>query len=66
MTPAGEARFTARPAAQAQEIRAAEQAHHVVQKGRAARTVAGHSNDFEDCGRLLEMLGLDAAEGKLA
>ncbi|MGQ0841827.1 hypothetical protein [Actinokineospora sp.] len=32
-----------------------------VQRGRAALTVADHSNDVEDCRRLLTMLGLDAA-----
>jgi hypothetical protein len=43
---------------------AVEQAHSAVQNARAARTVAGHSADATDCGELLDMLGLDARDGK--
>jgi hypothetical protein len=44
--------------------RAVEQAHSAVQNARAARTVAGHAADATDCVQLLEMLGLDARDGK--
>ncbi|HWE91555.1 MAG TPA: hypothetical protein VG317_18995 [Pseudonocardiaceae bacterium] len=44
--------------------REVEQIHSSVQNARAARTVAGHAADAEDCGHLLAMLGLDAREGK--
>lgn len=43
---------------------AVEQAHSAVQNARAARTVAEHAADATDCGELLEMLGLDARDGK--
>jgi hypothetical protein len=48
------------------EARADEKIHTVIQNGRAARTVADHSSDADDCQRLLEMLGLEAMEGKRA
>lgn len=44
--------------------RAVEQAHSAVQNARATRTVAGHATDATDCVHLLEMLGLDAHDGK--
>ncbi len=44
--------------------RAVEQAHSAVQNARATRTVAGHATDATDCVHLLEMLGLDALDGK--
>jgi hypothetical protein len=40
--------------------KAAETDHMAAQNARAARTVAGHAADAEDCSRLLAMLGLDA------
>ena len=40
-----------------------ERAHDKVQHGRAARTVAGHAVDAQDCSRLLSMLGLDTVDG---
>ena len=43
---------------------AVEQAHSAVQNARAARTVAGHAADATDCEQLLDMLGLDARDGK--
>jgi hypothetical protein len=46
------------------EARAVEQLHSAVQNAAAARTVAGHAADAEDCGHLLAMLGLDARDGK--
>ncbi|HEY0803759.1 MAG TPA: hypothetical protein VGD84_01795 [Pseudonocardiaceae bacterium] len=42
--------------------RMAEQAHNDIQNARATMTVASHAVDAEDCGNLLAMLGLDAAE----
>jgi len=60
MTLAHEAPVTGRIAA-AKEI---ESLHNAEQCGRAARTVADHAADAEDCLFLLEMLGLDAAAGK--
>jgi hypothetical protein len=44
--------------------RAITQAHTDIQNGRAARTVAFHADDAQDCANLLAMLGLDALEGK--
>lgn len=42
----------------------AAQAHHSAeQNARAARTVACHADDVEDCGRLLAMLGLTPTLG---
>ena len=37
-----------------------EDDHSAVQNARAARTVAGHAADVEDCMELLAMLGLEA------
>jgi hypothetical protein len=48
------------------EARALEKVHSEIQNGRAARTVACHSADAQDCADLLEMLGLTAMEGKAA
>ena len=47
------------------QARAAEGRHSAIQNGLAARTVADHATGVEDCSQLLEMLGLDAASGKL-
>lgn len=49
------------PAARITRAKAAEADHTAVQNARAARTVAGHAADAEDCSRLLAMLGLEAA-----
>jgi hypothetical protein len=46
------------------EARAQEKVLSSIQNGKAARTVAGHASDARDCRELLEMLGLDAVEGK--
>ncbi|WP_199442702.1 hypothetical protein [Umezawaea beigongshangensis] len=46
------------------EARALEKVHSSIQNGRAARTVAVHASDTQDCRDLLEMLGLDASEGR--
>ncbi|MEO6089838.1 MAG: hypothetical protein ABIQ18_42690 [Umezawaea sp.] len=46
------------------EARADEKIQTVIQNGKAARTVADHSDNADDCQRLLEMLGLEALEGK--
>ncbi len=46
------------------EARSAEKAENARQCAVAARTVASHSNDAEDCTSLLAMLGLDALAGK--
>jgi hypothetical protein len=43
------------------EARASEKVHYAVQNGRAARIVAGHAADAQDCRELLQMLGLDAS-----
>jgi len=44
-----------------QELRLkSARAHIAAQDGRAARTVATHARDVDDCRLLLEMLGLDA------
>lgn len=44
--------------------RAAQADHEAVRNARAARTVAGHASDVEDCCELLAMLGLDVTEAK--
>jgi hypothetical protein len=36
-----------------------------IQRGRAVRTVAGHSLDAQDCSNLLSMLGLATDGGEL-
>lgn len=46
------------------ELRATEEIHWAEQYGKAARAVAQHSTDAEDCAALLAMLGLDASQGK--
>lgn len=56
-SPAGEHnRFT--------EARESEKLHDAIQHSKAARTVADHAADAEDCALLLAMLGLNASEGK--
>ncbi|GAA4660290.1 MULTISPECIES: hypothetical protein [Amycolatopsis] len=45
-------------------VRAEEKVLRDEQESRAARTVAGHSNDAAECAELLEMLGLHAEQGK--
>lgn len=47
------------PATRITRAKAAEADHSALQNARAARTVAGHAADAEDCSRLLAMLGLD-------
>lgn len=46
------------------EVRANERNQTAAQSARAARTVAGHASDAVDCANLLDMLGLDASDGK--
>ncbi|MCT2586404.1 hypothetical protein [Actinophytocola gossypii] len=41
------------------EARASERVHYAVQNRKAARTVAYHSSNAQDCADLLAMLGLD-------
>jgi hypothetical protein len=53
------------PSARITRAKAAEENHSAVQNARAARTVASHAADAEDCGELLAMLGLDVTEGTL-
>jgi hypothetical protein len=36
--------------------------HYAVQNRKAARTVASHSADVQDCANLLAMLGLDTLD----
>ncbi|MET8653217.1 MULTISPECIES: hypothetical protein [Nocardia] len=48
------------------EARAAEKAETARQSAIAARTVASHSENADDCQSLLAMLGLDALAGKHA
>lgn len=43
--------------------KAEQDSHSAVQNARAARTVASHAADVEDCGQLLAMLGLRATDG---
>ncbi|MEU6646887.1 hypothetical protein ABZ863_30720 [Saccharomonospora sp. NPDC046836] len=56
---------SAPPPARITQARAVEDRHSAIQNARAARTVADHAADVEDCSQLLAMLGLDAASGKL-
>ena len=42
-----------------EQARASERANDKIQNGRAARTVADHAVDVQDCARLLAMLGLE-------
>lgn len=44
------------------EARASERVHYAVQNRKAARTVAYHSSDAQDCADLLAMLGLDSLD----
>jgi hypothetical protein len=46
------------------EVKANEKLHADIQNCKAARTVAEHATNAADCASLLEMLGLDASEGK--
>lgn len=48
------------------EMRAAEKAEYARKRAIAARTVAGHAHNADDCQSLLSMLGLDAQAGKRA
>ncbi|MET7767406.1 hypothetical protein [Nocardia sp. NPDC005366] len=48
------------------EARAAEKVETARQSAIAARTVASHSENADDCQSLLAMLGLDALAGKHA
>lgn len=45
-------------------VKANEKIHSDIQNHRAARTVAEYATNATDCASLLEMLGLDAREGK--
>ncbi len=47
-------------------VRAEEAVRLTAQNGKASRTVAGHSENAQECAELLAMLGLDAGEGKRA
>jgi hypothetical protein len=51
------------PPARLTRAKAVENDHSAVQNARAARTVAGHASDAEDCIELLAMLGLEATGG---
>jgi hypothetical protein len=51
------------PSTRITRARAAQENHSAVQNARAAKTVASHAADAEDCDRLLAMLGLEAADG---
>ncbi len=44
------------------EARASEKQHYAVQNRKAARTVACHAADVQDCANLLAMLGLDQVD----
>jgi hypothetical protein len=46
------------------EARASQNKRGALDNCKAARTVASHANDAADCASLLEMLGLDANQGK--
>jgi len=46
------------------DVRAAEKAVHLERNGLAAKTVADHAQDAEECAHLLAMLGLDLSELK--
>lgn len=43
------------------QAKAAQEQLSAVQNARAARTVADHAADAQECGQLLAMLGLEAA-----
>ncbi|MGW3473226.1 hypothetical protein ACWDKQ_33300 [Saccharopolyspora sp. NPDC000995] len=45
------------------KARASGQIQEAIQSGRAARTVADHAVDAQDCKELLAMLGLKAVDG---
>lgn len=47
------------------EARANEKIHYALQNRKAARTVAIHSADAQDCANLLAMLGLDTPDGSI-
>jgi hypothetical protein len=47
-------------------VRAEEKVHRDEQESKAVLTVAGHSADAIECAELLEMLGLQADQGKQA
>ncbi|WP_040813158.1 hypothetical protein [Nocardia concava] len=46
------------------DVRAAEKAAHLERNALAAKTVAVHARDAEECSALLAMLGLDLSELK--
>ncbi|HWM04790.1 MAG TPA: hypothetical protein VNP92_20830 [Actinophytocola sp.] len=48
------------------EARASEKIHYALQNRKAARTVAIHSADPQDCANLLAMLGLDTLDENAA
>ena len=48
------------PSTRITQAKAVQDSHSAVQNARAARTVASHASDVEDCGTLLAMLGLQA------
>jgi hypothetical protein len=48
------------------QARAFAKSQENIQQALAARTVASHSVDAQECQRLLAMLGLDAMEGRNA
>jgi hypothetical protein len=50
------------PSTRITRARKAQEYHSAVQNARAARTVARHAADVEDCCRLLAMLGLAATD----
>lgn len=50
------------PSTRMARAKAAEEDHSAVQNARAARTVASHAADVEDCSRLLAILGLEATD----
>ncbi|TQJ05170.1 hypothetical protein FB471_4995 [Amycolatopsis cihanbeyliensis] len=45
-------------------VKAEERERMEVRDGLAARTVAGHCKDAQECAELLAMLGLDASSGR--
>ncbi len=51
------------PSARITRAKAAEDSHSAVQNALAARTVASHAADVEDCSQLLAMLGLETWGG---
>lgn len=52
------------PAIAFADVRAAEKAVHLERNAMAAKTVADHARNAEECAHLLAMLGLDLTELK--